>query len=98
MFKHENACECRYQERCSNKLCKFKHLKLNSEEPMIFCKKCNYNGNSETDLKHHTATHEQEQVEFMEESVDEEEESFRSYVEAYYPVLHQKFNTEKIIN
>jgi len=50
MFKHEIAPLCHYQERCSKKLCQFKHTNL-VQKKLFACEKCETRTSSDDALK-----------------------------------------------
>ena len=92
MFEHSASGKCQYGERCTKKLCTFQHKKLNNH--------------SDTEDEEENDVEEAEKVSQMlsddntktvDQSSNEEEESFQLYVRTNYPTVFNKFKTEKTI-
>ena len=92
MFEHSASGKCQYEERCTKKLCTFQHKK--------------HNNHSDTEDEEENDVEEAEKVSQMlsddntktvDQSSNEEEESFQLYVRTNYPTVFNKFKTEKTI-
>ena len=82
MFKHEIAPLCHYQERCSKKLCQFKHTNL-VQKKLFACEKCETITSSDDALKKHmNDVHTGKTIED-----NDDEEIFDSYVKNNFPKL-----------
>ena len=92
MFEHSASGKCQYGERCTKKLCTFQHKK--------------HNNHSDTEDEEENDVEEAEKVSQMlsddntktvDQSSNEEEESFQLYVRTNYPTVFKKFKTENAI-
>ena len=83
MFKHDHAEQCKFKEKCANKLCQFKH----KTDQQLSCEKCEYKGISKYDIENHLKMHDEQDT----ESIDEDEESYEGYYQEFYPEIFQKY-------
>ena len=72
MFRHEDSPHCRYQEKCTSKLCQFKHSLKNDNK--FKCNTCNKTFQSSAEIENHNKSkHSSDQKENINNEGDESE-------------------------
>ena len=89
MFEHSLSGKCKYRDKCTKKLCAFQHENKDVSENEL-------EENVDNIEKPFEMLSDSE-IKAVDEIIDEDEESFQTYVQAYHPVLFRKFKTDKTI-
>ena len=92
MYKHEHSKQCKYQRKCSNKLCQFKH----SETKEYSCNRFDNETKLNEDFDEHTANHDGEEIDSNEDIADqslgfENDLDDEKYFDKSYPDYYKKY-------
>ena len=89
MFAHSLSGRCIYGEKCAKKLCFFQHQQNDISENEIEANLKNIEKPSEISGDN--------EVKAVDETNDDDEQMFQTYVQSYHPLILRKFNIEKTI-
>ena len=84
MFDHSLSVKCIYGSKCTIKLCSFQHEKYVDDKNELV-ENDKESKNADNDVKN------------VDQSSDEDEESFQLYVKTNFPAIFKKFKTENTI-
>ena len=90
MFRHEDSPICLNKNKCTNKLCQFKHSQTN-EQKQNSCDKCDFNTDSDEIIKTHI-------TEFHVTKSDkqiEDKQIYDLYVETNFPEVFDLYLTNE---
>ena len=90
MFRHEDSPICLNKNKCTNKLCQFKHSQTN-EQKQNSCDKCDFNTDSDEIIKTH-------RTEFHVSKSDkqiEDKQIYDLYVETNFPEVFDLYLTNE---
>ena len=86
MYKLEHSRPCKYQQKCSNKLCQFKH----SDTKEYSCNYCDFKAKLKDVFDEHTVNHNVEEIKSNEDIADqsldfEKDLDYEKYFDESYP-------------